>query len=250
MKTKFNEEFVDQYKSQLLPADLESKAQVELTPEYAGMMKSSKDRLDSMKKEFEEQDKAVKEFLKANDLEENPKLPKMENEKPLKDMKLKESLKEGVDLKEDLDPNSIHDFIDANVPMEDLGQMAYRWLTSDELVAMLEANGWDDLSNMLEEQASLKEEAVETMIDAFKDKIDELEGTNESLKEDVPLDDLYDKYEEVMDKLDADDSLKESADVDSTFDPYDYSYPVSDNDDGQDEYWNKLYFQLKGKSES
>ena len=210
MKTKFNEEFVDQYKGQLLPSDLESKAQVELTPEYAGMMKSSKDRLDSMKKEFEAQDKAVKEFLEANDLEENPKLPKMENEKPLKDMKLKESLKEGVDLKEDLDPNSIHDFIDANVPMEDLGLMAYKWLTSDELVAMLEANGWDDLSDMLEEQASLKEETVETMIDAFKDKIDELEGTNESLKEDVPLDDLYDKYEEVMDKLDADDSLEES----------------------------------------
>ena len=172
----------------------------------------------------------------------------MENEKPLKDMKLKESLKE---LKEDLDPNTIHDFIDVNVPMEYLGEMAYKWLSSDELVAMLEANGWDDFSNMLEEYTSLKEETVETMIDAFKDKIDELEGTNESLQEDVPLDDLYDKYEEVMDKLGVDDTLKESAEeVEPTFDPYDYSYPVSDNDDGQDEYWNNLYFQLKGKSES
>lgn len=239
MKTKFNEEFVDQYRSQLLPADLESKTQVELTPEYAGMMKSSKDRLDNMKKEFEEQEKTVKEFLKANDLEENPKLPKMENEKPLKDMKLKESLQE------DLDPTTVHDFIDSNLPMEDLGEMAYRWLSSDELVEMLEANGWDDFSDMLEEYASLKEETVETMIDAFKDKIDELEDTNESLQEDVPLDDLYDKYEEVMNKLGADDTLKEDTKVGSTFDPYDYSYPVSDIESLNEDYSSYIGRPLK-----
>lgn len=53
-------------------------------------------------------------------------------------------------LKEDLNPNTIHDYIDNSVSMEDLGLMAYKWLPSDELVAMLEANGYKDASEFEE----------------------------------------------------------------------------------------------------
>lgn len=50
-------------------------------------------------------------------------------------------------LKEDLNPNTIHDYIDNYVNMEDLGLMALKWMSADELVDMLEANGYDDFDD-------------------------------------------------------------------------------------------------------
>lgn len=50
-------------------------------------------------------------------------------------------------LKEDLNPNTIHDYIDEFVSMEDLGLMALKWMSANELVDMLEANGYDDFDD-------------------------------------------------------------------------------------------------------
>ena len=60
------------------------------------------------------------------------------------------------------------------------------------------------------ESVELTEASIEDMIGAFEAKIDELEGTNESLSEDVSLDDLYKKYDEVTAKLETNESLEES----------------------------------------
>ena len=47
-------------------------------------------------------------------------------------------------LKEDLNPNTIYDYIDEYVSMEHLGLMALKWLSANELVDMLKANGYED----------------------------------------------------------------------------------------------------------
>ena len=64
-------------------------------------------------------------------------------------------------LKEDLNPNTIHDYIDEFVDMEDLGLMALKWLSSDELVDMLEANGYEDVNEFYESiKYSLKKKSL------------------------------------------------------------------------------------------
>ena len=47
--------------------------------------------------------------------------------------------------------DGVYDFIDCCVPMEKLGEMAYKWLSSDELEDMLVANGYDPEDDLLEE---------------------------------------------------------------------------------------------------
>lgn len=47
-------------------------------------------------------------------------------------------------LKENLNPDTIYDYIDEYVSMERLGSIALTWLSADELVDMLEANGYED----------------------------------------------------------------------------------------------------------
>lgn len=48
-------------------------------------------------------------------------------------------------LEENLNPLTIYDYIDECVGMERLGLMALKWLSSTELVDMLEANGIDPI---------------------------------------------------------------------------------------------------------
>lgn len=47
-------------------------------------------------------------------------------------------------LRENLNPDTIYDYIDEYVSMERLGSIALTWLSADELVDMLEANGYED----------------------------------------------------------------------------------------------------------
>lgn len=261
-KINFNEEFAKQYdnSSLLSKFDVEEKAHVELNSTYGDAILQAKKTREQMKDDFKDQDKLVDEFLKTQDLEENPELPKLENKDVLKSMKLAEdfrtmkhkaatyilnddngglgdpgeevsindlrymfkdlksygdpvvsnydSFTDWIDdtvesgyispkaefVKEDLDPNRIHDYIDEFVPMEDLGKMAYKWLSSDELVEMLVANGYYDFDDDFEEslnEAKLNESSIQDMISAFENKIDELEGTNESLEESVDLKEDY-----------------------------------------------------------
>ena len=69
-------------------------------------------------------------------------------------------------LKEDLNPNTIYDYIDEYVSMERLGLMALKWLSASELVDMLEANGYEDEDEFEEslkdnsKKESLKEDFI------------------------------------------------------------------------------------------
>lgn len=123
--------------------------------------------------------------------------------------------------KEDLNPNMIYDYIDNYVSMQELGEMSYRWLSSSELTDMLEANGYEDFDDesLYESKSNrLTEAKLSDMLAAFEDKIEELEDMHESLNEDaeggdVPLADLFDKYDEIMDKVDKNESLEESVNL-------------------------------------
>lgn len=225
---KFNEEFVKVYEnpSLITKFDVDDKVHIDLDPVYGDAILQAKKVRDQMKDDFKEQDKMVDEFISMYDIEENPKLPKdLDNKDALKDMKLVESMISEDDVQmitEDLDPNSIHDYIDELVPMEDLGQMAYKWMSSQELCDMLEANGYDSLEearlSVSESSNRLTEATVADMLAAFQDKIEELEDMHESLNEDaeggdVPLADLFDKYDEIMDKVDKNESLEESVNL-------------------------------------
>lgn len=242
---KFNEEFVKVYEnpSLITKFDVDDKVHVELDPVYGDAILQAKKVRDQMKDDFKEQDKMVDEFISMYDIEEKPELPKdLDNKDALKDMKLVENMITEADLEpiddvqleankqvveenmaykkaleEELDPNSIHDYIDELVPMEDLGQMAYRWMSAQELCDMLEANGYDSLDEDLSSNR-LTEAKLSDMLAAFEDKIEELEDMHESLNEDaeggdVPLADLFDKYDEIMDKVDKNESLEESVNL-------------------------------------
>lgn len=52
-----------------------------------------------------------------------------------------------IKLKEDLNPNTVRDYIYDYVSMEDLGLMAYKWMSTQDLFDMLVANGYDDFDD-------------------------------------------------------------------------------------------------------
>ena len=106
--------------------------------------------------------------------------------------------------------------------------MGYISKAATELAWGLMENAWmvPPYNESLEEEYNgrLTEAKLSDMIAAFKDKIEDLEDVSESLEEeasqesdaeplteDVPLDDLVDKYEEIMDKLG--ESVEDQADA-------------------------------------
>ena len=92
-KKNFNESFVDAYNNSSLSAyDLEPKIHAEVPPAYADAIAKAKSVRERMKDEFKEQDKLVKDFLEAQDLDENPKI---KSNPRLKAMKLAENRMSG-----------------------------------------------------------------------------------------------------------------------------------------------------------
>lgn len=126
-KKKMNESFMDAYMNNYATLgieDLEAKAHVEVSPDMAGSIESSKEIRNRLKDEFKDQDDLVDSFLKNQERDENPKIkstPELRSMK-LSEMFLKESDLDSTFLLEDEAPNyPIEDMIDAfNDKIDDL----------------------------------------------------------------------------------------------------------------------------------
>lgn len=255
---KFNEEFAKQFDNQYLSnLDVEEKAHADLDPTYANAVIQYKKVREKIKDDFKEQDKMVDEFLKASELEENPKLPDTENKAELKAMKLAENMLTESDLQplteSEPDPYKIRakvasviyhrlrdQVFEDPIPAQEMAlkvagydvdwcpeEYDDRQLNLESKIdsilgqlADIQADTYfkSELIEALEESA-LNEASISTMIAAFENKIDELEGTNESLQEGfapayvcgedsgglgdpgelLTLDDLHQMYDEMKD---------------------------------------------------
>lgn len=62
-----------------------------------------------------------------------------------------------------LTTNNVNDYIDSNVPLEDLGMMAWKWMSNDDLVDMLRANEYG-----FEEEDEIDDDLDESLNEANK----------------------------------------------------------------------------------
>lgn len=149
-KKSFNESFIDMYEKSgknltpLSSGDVYMYGMhVEVDPTYASIIADKQIRTKNLKDILKDQEKATVEFLKLSDLEEKPKV---KSRPELKAMKLSEGkrLKESSVVTESFpyDHNTVDEFIDVHVPLEELGMMAWKWMSKDDLVDMLKANEW------------------------------------------------------------------------------------------------------------
>lgn len=194
-----NESFTELYMndSGINSMELDDKAHVEMSPSYAASVKLSKDIRNKMKDDFKEQDELVDKFLSEQELEERPKI---KSSPELKNMKLSENLTESFpniedqlyDLFEregyDTHDEEVQNYIDAAVDYIEMHPDEY---SVEEWYKDTKMNYPEDLAELprLTESAknkkvNLNEASIFDMMDAFNDKIDELEK-NESLKEEA-----------------------------------------------------------------